>query len=77
MSTRYRGLCSAGVAVSSTDSLESGMRGCTVDPRRAVSASGSPVSGVLGAGWAGVRAAAHSPPAPAPCLPPRLNAPKL
>lgn len=73
---RCRVLCSAGAAVSSTASSGSGTRGYTGDPRPAVSASGNPVSGVVGEGRAGGGQLWHSPPAPASHLPHRLDAPR-
>lgn len=68
--------CSAGVAVSSTDFLGSGMRGSTGDPcLAAASASGNPVSGVIGEGWAGMRAAVAQAPCPSPLPPPQTPCP--
>lgn len=72
MSTRCRGPCSAGAAVSSTDFPESGTRGSTGGPCPAASASGNRVSGVVREGWAGVRAAMawSTCPSPLPFPPP-------
>ncbi|KAK2111769.1 Oxysterol-binding protein- protein 7 [Saguinus oedipus] len=70
MFTRCRALCSVGVAVSSTDFLGNGTRGCTGDPCRAASASGNPVSGGVTEGWVRLERLRPGSPAPAPCLPP-------
>lgn len=45
--------CLAGMVVSFTASLGSGMRGCTVVPHRVASAFGNLVSGVSREGWEG------------------------